>query len=115
MHLERELLRPEVRGQKDRVEELLHPNFQEFGASGTVWTAEAIAQHLASHEDSTGEPLQMAEPTATVLGPDSILLTYRATSGHRHSLRSSVWIRHDGTWRMLFHQGTHCTTQSTAS
>ena len=108
IRLERELLRPEVRRQcqPDRVMALLHPDFREFGASGAVWTPQAIAQHLESHKDRTGDSLEMEQPDATDLGPDSVLLTYRATSGRLHSLRSSVWVRHDGTWRMLFHQGT---------
>ena len=107
VQLERELLRPEVRFQPDRVKALLHPAFQEFGASGAVWTAQAIAEHLVSHEESTGDPLQIEEPTVTDLGPDAILLTYQATSPHQHSLRSSVWVRREGDWKMLFHQGTH--------
>jgi len=24
----------------------------------------------------------------------------------RHAWRSSVWVRHDGRWRLRFHQGT---------
>ncbi|MCC5947262.1 MAG: nuclear transport factor 2 family protein [Nitriliruptoraceae bacterium] len=107
IRLERELLRPEVRRQPDRVKELLHPDFEEFGASGVVWTAQTIAEHLASHEDRAGDPVVLEQPNATSLGPDAILLTYRATSGRHRSLRSSVWVRQDGTWRMLFHQGTH--------
>ncbi len=107
IRLERQLLEPEVRRQRDRVKALLHPDFQEFGASGVVWTAQTIAEHLASHEDRVGDPVVVEELNATALGPDSILLTYRATSGRHHSLRSSVWVRHDDAWRMLFHQGTH--------
>lgn len=105
--MERELLRPEVRSQPDRVKALLHPDFREFGASGAVWTAATIAEHLAAHQERTGEPVELEEPTATDLGPDSILLTYRAAAGRHHSLRSSVWVRHDDSWRMLFHQGTY--------
>lgn len=107
IRLERELLHPEVRRQPDRVKALLHPDFQEFGASGVVWTAQTIVEHLASHEDRTGDPVELEQPTAISLGPDSILLTYRATSGRHDSLRSSVWVRHGDSWRMLFHQGTH--------
>ena len=107
IRLERQLLEPEVRRQPDRVTVLLHPDFQEFGASGVVWTAQTIAKQLASHDGRTGVPVVLEQPNAIALGPDSILLTYRATSGRHHSLRSSVWVRHDDAWRMLFHQGTH--------
>jgi ribonuclease HI len=35
-----------------------------------------------------------------------MLATYRATSGQRTSLRSSLWRRDGGTWQLVFHQGT---------
>lgn len=35
--LERALLDPSVRADPGRVAALLHPEFVEFGASGTVW------------------------------------------------------------------------------
>lgn len=40
------------------------------------------------------------------------LATYRLTLSsadgftHTHTLRSSLWRREDGAWRMIFHQGT---------
>jgi hypothetical protein len=43
------------------------------------------------------------------LGPDAALLTYRIHL-HRdppvHTLRSSLWQRSNGAWRMVFHQAT---------
>jgi hypothetical protein len=40
------------------------------------------------------------------LGPDVVLLTYRLDGPGVPSLRSSVWVRADGRWVLLFHQGT---------
>jgi ribonuclease HI len=37
VELERLLLRPDVRADRQQVEVLLHQDFQEIGASGRVW------------------------------------------------------------------------------
>lgn len=39
---ERALLDTDVRLSPERLRELLHPSFMEFGASGTVWTLESV-------------------------------------------------------------------------
>lgn len=102
--LERELLRADVRRQRARVLELLHPDFREFGSSGNVWDAETVAERLALGE-ATGS-IEMQHPVAVALGPASILLTYTARRGDRYSLRSSIWIHDSGAWQLFFHQGT---------
>ncbi|RFU21231.1 nuclear transport factor 2 family protein [Geodermatophilus marinus] len=103
VELERLLLRPDTRADPDRVAALLHPEFREFGASGRVWDGEAIVRALGADPEVRGT----AEAFEVVrLAEDVVLLTYRVT-GHRGSLRSSLWVR-DGAagWRLRFHQGT---------
>lgn len=104
--VERELalLDPAVRSDPERVRAFLHPDFTEFGASGRVWDRSSIAE-VTSGVD---EPITATERTSRWLGPDAVLLTYRSHAGERHALRSSTWIRHDGEWLLLFHQGTPC-------
>ena len=56
----------------------------------------------------TADPAVDAEAHDVVpvwLGQDTVLLTYRL-AGTRTTLRSSVWIRESGQWRLRFHQGT---------
>lgn len=103
--LERELLRADVRRQRARVLELLHPDFRGFGSSGNVWDAEAVAERLARGDATVGS-IEMHDPVAVALGSASILLTYTARRGDRYSLRSSVWVHDGDVWQMLFHQGT---------
>ena len=40
------------------------------------------------------------------LGPDTILLLWRASTAERSTLRSTLWWRTGGRWRAGFHQGT---------
>lgn len=100
---EADLLRPECRADPDRLRGLLHPDFREHGASGTVWTLDALCAELAAAPDVHVRPAGLQ---AHRLAPDVVLVTYR-TEGPRPSLRSSLWLRDPGgRWRLRFHQGT---------
>jgi ribonuclease HI len=81
---------------------LLTDDFIEFGASGRIWDRAATVELL---EGEPGTAVELLEPAFRWLSPDVVLLTYRL-AGARPSLRSSVWIRTDGRWRVAFHQGT---------
>jgi hypothetical protein len=101
--LEERLLRLGPACSRDGMERLLAPDFVEFGASGTVWTREAILAELASTAERV---YMMADLRCTQINTSSALLTYRVTVNGRTSLRSSLWIHSQDGWQMLFHQGT---------
>ncbi len=98
------LLAPETRSSTGAVLALLHQRFREFGASGRTWDRAEIAAALATDAGPSCSRPSAAER----LAPDVILLTYVARRPDRTSLRSSLWVREDATWRLLFHQGTPC-------
>jgi len=126
------LLDPAVRADLAKVRALLHPDFVEFGASGQIWDAEAIAGSLAADsvpdqaapdqrtdqgaidQDTDQDTIdhRAVAPRAVDLEPmslsaDIVLLTYRIDDPERPSLRCSVWVRaDDGQWLLRFHQGT---------
>ncbi|MGY1633019.1 DUF4440 domain-containing protein [Geodermatophilus sp. SYSU D01186] len=104
---ERLLLRPDVRADPHEVEGLLHPDFQEFGASGRVWDRATIIDALVADPAVPGA----AEGFAPVrLAEDVVLLTYRVR-GEPGSLRSSLWVRDAAAgWQLRFHQGTRLPT-----
>ena len=108
VRLERQLLDPSVRADRDRVAALLHPEWMEYGASGRIWTRDSVIDALAADPAVSG--------TATDFSPvrladDVVLLTFRIV-GEVDRLRSSVWVRdsHSG-WLQRFHQGTRAATQ----
>jgi hypothetical protein len=102
MALELRILEPATRADPDAVRRLLHPDFREFGASGRVWDRDAVVASLAA--DPGGER-RVEGLSARALGEGAVLVTY-AVVAPRRSLRSSVWVRDGGDWRVLFHQGT---------
>ena len=108
--LEVELHHPGVRCSRERLEQLLHPEFHEVGRSGRLYSRETVINFMAA-EDS--HPLVASEGfSVSVLGPGVALLTYR--SAHvvpaaelvNHTLRSSTWLKAGIRWQLRYHQGT---------
>ena len=106
--LEERLLLPDVRKSAIETASLLDDDFREIGASGRSYTKAEVLEALKREPETRFEASGFA---ATPLGGDAALLTFRvarltADGGRVESLRSSVWRRRDGRWRLLFHQGT---------
>lgn len=109
--LEERLFDPAVRGSRQALAELLCPEFREIGSSGRLFDLEDILISLpADPEDIALRTLEDFD--ARLLSDGIALVTYRATRTSPdkptvRSLRSSIWrLETDGSWRMLFHQGT---------
>ncbi|WP_125610103.1 ribonuclease HI family protein [Specibacter cremeus] len=101
--LERELLTPDTRADAGRLAFLLHPEFEEIGASGRLWDRDDMIAALV--EGGSGQA-NMDLMGAAMLDDATALLTYRSFDRRGTALRSSLW-RRDGTqWRLRFHQGT---------
>ncbi len=108
--LECELHQPECRRNRERLMQLLAPDFREFGRSGASYTRD----HILTKLPSDPEVLKIhAQDFAVQALSDSIaLLTYRSAhtgqSGelYRHTNRSSIWRFASTGWQMVFHQGT---------
>lgn len=106
--LEESLLRADFRKSTENVAALFAEDFIEFGSSGRVYNKAQIIEAL---ENETPAQMTLTDFSAKRLSPDVFLVTYRATRhGSRetppaHSLRSSIWKREGGRWRMVFHQG----------
>jgi hypothetical protein len=116
--LEQALHRPEVRGSSDAVSALLAEDFREFGSSGTIYDKAIVLEALAQRAPAAASPLPVIlDFAAQALAPDIVLVTYRSIN-HAHgddpersTLRSSIWQQVEGSWRMLFHQGTPVPSQ----
>ena len=105
--LERRLLEPAVRSSRKALNELLADEFVEFGSSGRVWNRSEIIADLLAESKSE---IEMDCVQARHIGENVILLTYRsrrvAEPESAAALRSSLWRRQEGSWKLTFHQGT---------
>jgi len=102
--LERELLEPSIRADASRLAELLHPSFEEIGRSGRLWGRDALVSELAVEDDAPAAGIEVLG-VDRVAG-DALLLTARTMDARGATLRSSLWVRSSGRWRLRFHQGT---------
>jgi hypothetical protein len=108
--LEVELHHPGVRCNRQRLEQLLHPEFGEVGRSGRRYNRETVINFLSAQES---QPAVASEEFAvSELGPGVALLTYRSanvqlgTPTANHTFRSSVWLKTGAGWQLRYHQGT---------
>ena len=108
--LEVELHHPGVRCPRDRLEELLHPDFHEVGRSGREYSRETVIEYLKSQDS---QPTVASDSfVACELSPGVALLTYRSANVElggklgNHTLRSSLWVKESATWQLRYHQGT---------
>lgn len=106
--LEDQLLQPEFRRNRKAVSEILTDDFREFGSAGRIWNKQQILDLL---ESETLFHANVRDFAAKQLSAETSLVTYTAsvtTAGVENfaSLRSSLWVKRDGRWQMLFHQGT---------
>ena len=107
--LEGALLNPEVRRHPPQVAALLAEDMVEFGASGRQWTRAELLHALATEAIPA---MRMEDFECHELADGVALVTYRlvgsdaGTGAQSDSLRSSVWTRISGVWRLRFHQGT---------
>jgi len=99
--LERALLSDRVRSERRAVDALLDPAWTEIGASGRLWTREAMLDVIAPLDD-----VELEVVSVDRLAADLVLLVWRSRTGDRSALRSSLWVRSGGRWRQRFHQGT---------
>jgi hypothetical protein len=109
--LEAMLLDPEVRRDRAQVSALLAEDFVEFGSSGRVWTKQTTIELLATEGESYVRPI-LEDFESRELAEGVVLITYRAVktsdpaTGGSVALRSSIWTKESGQWRLRFHQGT---------
>lgn len=101
VRLERSLLTDEVRADPAAVAALLHPEWEEIGASGRRWSRDELLAEIAP----LPSPVDLELLAAHELSPDARLLVWRSV-GEAPALRSSLWVRAGGRWRQRFHQGT---------
>jgi hypothetical protein len=108
--LETELHLTATRRNQVRLQELLHPNFEEFGRSGRSYSRDEVLREFVTEEELA--PVHAQDFELREINGGVVLLTYRSAhvdsvgNLYRHTLRSSLWVQTASGWKMRFHQGT---------
>jgi ribonuclease HI len=100
--LERSLLTDEVRSDRGAMAAALHPDWQEIGQSGRLWTRDEFLAEMGP----VGVETSLDVVSTERLSPDTILLLWRSITDDGTVLRSSLWVRTPQGWQQRFHQGT---------
>ncbi len=100
--LQRSWLSDAVRSDRSAAEALLHPRFMEHDVNGRASGKGRTLATLKPHED----PITVEVEGIDELAPWVVQLRWRARSRSAVSLRSSIWVKHDDTWRLRFEQQT---------
>ncbi|HEL2959852.1 TPA: nuclear transport factor 2 family protein [Stenotrophomonas maltophilia] len=107
--LERALHRPQVRGDRERLEALLDEDFSEIGSSGRCYGRAAALQEIP--QERAEVEIESGDYAVWLLSDGLAQVRYRSryhVGGQAQGwvLRSSLWRRHAQGWRVVFHQGT---------
>jgi ribonuclease HI len=104
---ERESLSLACRADPCRFEQLLAPDFHEFGRSGGEIGYEGTAAWVAAETDPDGAPIAIENMRGWVLADGLVMLKYTSENQGRRSNRTSLWRRTTaGRWQIFHHQGT---------
>src|SRR6266540_1815046 len=107
--LEAELVSPDGWRTPVALEARMKPDFVEFASAGRVYDRAALVEELLGREPP---PIGVEDFTVRELAPAVARVTYRSVIDRRAgdpptiALRSSIWRREDGRWRMTFHHWT---------
>jgi hypothetical protein len=108
--LESELHHPGAACTRERLEQLLHPDFHEVARSGRRYTRQIVIDYLVAR--TRIPPVATNAHRLQMLAPDWALLSYRseeiANDGTRlnAALRASLWTRTPAGWQLFYHHGT---------
>ena len=111
LELEKDLLEPETRKSSEKISKLLSDDYIEFCSSGNIYN---YNKDDVFDNDSNSSEIKWEIKYFTIkqLSNYCILATYKVIKhselreNMKYSLRSSIWKLFNGTWKMIFHQGT---------
>ena len=109
--LEQELFKHEIRQSAEKISEILSDDFIEFTSSGSMYNYNK-GNVFNNDTDASEIKWEIKEFAIKQLSTDCILATYKLikhselNESMKYSLRSSIWKLFNGTWKMIFHQGT---------
>ena len=111
LELEKDLLKPETRKSAEKISILLSDDFIEFSSSGNIYNYNK--DDVFDNDSNSCEiKWEIKDFKIKRLSNDCILATYKVIKHNelrenmKYSLRSSIWKLFNGTWKMVFHQGT---------
>lgn len=88
--------------------ELLADDFIEFGSSGNSYDKKEQLDAVKGFNTCNSIQFSVTDFKIRLLASNVLLATYKTFrhNDSKYALRSSIWEKNEGKWRMIFHQGT---------
>jgi hypothetical protein len=91
----------------EKFEELVAPQFWEIGASGRRYSRDFALSVLKERQRKpVEEEWETKDFHVLEIALDNYLLTYTLVQPGRVTRRATLWRRHPGGWKAIYHQGT---------
>jgi hypothetical protein len=88
-------------------EKMLAPAFWEVGASGRRYSRKFVLDVLEERYQKPTEAVwEIGDFHCFEIATDNYMVSYTLIQGQRVTRRTTIWRRTDGSWQILFHQGT---------
>ncbi|MFI2810470.1 MULTISPECIES: DUF4440 domain-containing protein [Microbulbifer] len=106
---EKSLLNTSVRRSRTKLRELISGDFREIGASGACFGLAELLEQLPQDADWSA---QTQDREFRILGDGVTQTVHRAfikkagSDTGTFSYRTSIWRLENGSWKMVYHQGT---------
>jgi hypothetical protein len=100
-HLERSLLKSEIRLSPQKLDRLLSDGFIEIGQSGRLYNKYDIIAELTGTPQSTAKFFDF---DVRALSDTLILAGYKSTNKGRTVQRHSLWEKTGAHWQILYHE-----------
>jgi len=115
--LEERLAMPAASESRDSLAGLLAAEFREFGSSGRIYDTATTLEALTAGGVRPRLVFEDFHAAPVVDGAVLVTTVSRSVAGpgwKPPALRSSLWVRRDARWQLLFHQGTRLAPESEA-
>lgn len=104
--------RPELGYSRADFENLAAPEFWETGASGRRYSRSFVLDTLElRYQSAFADTWEIRDFHCSAIAENTFLVTYTLNQGGRVTRRCTIWKRIAGSWKILYHQGTVCSSE----
>jgi len=98
------LLRKDIRNDKNELKKLISKDFVEYGSSGATFKYDEITARLLEEENEIN--YRIISMDIRQISENIVLILYTIKMKNFFSNRSSLWKKEKGKWKIIFHQAT---------
>ncbi len=97
---------------KDEIDAIMTNDFWEVGASGEIYKREEVLSTVVTRYQnpnySSNDLYEVSDFACKEIANNTYLVSYQLLQGleKRLTKRSTIWQKENGSWKIVYHQGT---------